>query len=44
MEELLNDILFQLKNIGETDKKILEVLMFQNSTRKVSLNINNKKD
>lgn len=44
MEKLLEDILFQLKGIEETNKKILDVLIFQNSSRKVSLNINNKKD
>ena len=44
MEKLLEDILFQLKSIEETNKKILDVLIFQNSSRKVSLNINNKKD
>lgn len=44
MEDLVKELLLEVKKVEEINKKILDVLIFQNSTRKVNLNIDNKKD
>ena len=42
MEDLVNELLIEVKELKEVNKKILDILIFQNSTRKVNLNIDNK--
>lgn len=42
MEDLIKELLTELKEVKEINQKILDILIFQNSTRKVNLNIDNK--
>lgn len=44
MEDLVKELLLEVKEVKKINKKILDVLIFQNSTRKVNLNIDNKKN
>lgn len=42
MEDLIKELLVEVKEIEEINKKILDILIFQNTRRKVNLNIDNK--